>query len=96
MRKTYVVAYDVCDQKRLRRVFKKMRGFGDHVQYSVFRCDLSDQERNLMIEALWDLIKHDEDQVLIFDIGPSDGRADGAVRMLGKAKPPPEHKARII
>ncbi|MFO0762685.1 MAG: CRISPR-associated endonuclease Cas2, partial [Byssovorax sp.] len=37
MRHTYVVAYDVCDPKRLRQVHKTMRGFGDALQLSVFR-----------------------------------------------------------
>ena len=32
MRSTYLVCYDICDDKRLRRVFKVMRDFGDHLQ----------------------------------------------------------------
>ena len=31
MRQTYIVAYDVCDPKRLRKVFRTMRGWGDHL-----------------------------------------------------------------
>ena len=76
MRNVYLVAYDICDSKRLRRVYKAMRGYGDHLQFSVFRCELSDRERAEMISELGGLIAHDEDQVLVIDIGPADGRAN--------------------
>jgi len=45
MRQTYVVAYDISDPKRLRKVYKTMRGYGEHVQLSVFRCELTEMER---------------------------------------------------
>ena len=38
MRQSYLVCYDISDDKRLRKVFKTMRGYGDHLQYSVFEC----------------------------------------------------------
>ena len=40
MRRTYIVCYDIADPKRLRNVFKKMRAWGDHLQFSVFECQL--------------------------------------------------------
>src|SRR5690606_35574631 len=45
MRTAYVVTYDICEPKRLRRVYRIMLGYGDHLQYSVFRCELTDRER---------------------------------------------------
>ncbi len=41
MRNTYLVTYDIRDDKRLRKVFKAMRDFGDHLQYSVFECQFT-------------------------------------------------------
>ena len=41
MRSSYLVCYDICDDKRLKKVFKAMRGFGDHLQYSVFECQFT-------------------------------------------------------
>lgn len=41
MRNTFLVCYDICDDKRLRKVFRTMRDFGDHLQYSVFECQFS-------------------------------------------------------
>lgn len=38
MRSTYLVCYDICNDKRLRKVFQVVRGYGDHLQYSVFEC----------------------------------------------------------
>ena len=45
MRNVYLVTYDIRDDRRLRAVFKVMSGFGQHVQYSVFRCELSPANR---------------------------------------------------
>ena len=36
MRTTYLVCYDIADDKRLRRVFKTCGNFGDHLPVSVF------------------------------------------------------------
>ena len=41
MRNTFLVTYDICQDKRLAKVHKTMRGFGDHLQYSVFECQLT-------------------------------------------------------
>src|SRR5690606_2499180 len=37
----YLVTYDIRDDKRWRRVFKTMKGFGEWLQLSVFQCRLS-------------------------------------------------------
>ncbi len=65
MRNRFLVSYDICDQKRLRRVFKTMRGFGDALQYSVFLCDLSPSERIILLEKLTLIINHREGQVML-------------------------------
>ncbi|NOX53381.1 MAG: CRISPR-associated endonuclease Cas2 [Planctomycetes bacterium] len=84
MRNTYLVCYDICDDKRLRRVFKTMRDFGDHLQYSVFECQLSPADLARCRDALSQIIKHDEDQVLFVDLGPSEGRGDRVITALGR------------
>lgn len=96
MRNRYLVTYDVSDDKRLRRTFKCMRGYGDPLQYSVFRCDLSPQERVLMIGALADIIHHTEDQVLIFNLGPAEGRASVSFEVLGRPSSPPERGVVVV
>jgi CRISPR-associated protein Cas2 len=83
MRTTYLVCYDVADDKRLRRAFKICRNFGDHLQYSVFECDLNPAEKIELESALSGVIKHDEDQVLFVSLGPAEGRGDRVIGALG-------------
>lgn len=96
MRHTYLVAYDVCDPKRLRKVFKTMRGHGDHLQLSVFRCELSARELIELRAALTKIIDASEDQVLFVSVGPADGRAAAAFATLGRPETPPDRVAVVV
>ena len=96
MRSAYIVSYDVCDPKRLRKVFKTMRGFGDHIQLSVFRCELNEAEKVRMVTKVDKLLHHVEDQVLIINIGPAPGRSDRCVKSLGRAYVPKYREAVIV
>lgn len=80
---TFLVCYDVANDKRLRRVFKTCKNYGTHLQYSVFECDLNTRERTKLERELRDIIKHDEDQVLFVSLGPSEGRGDRVIASLG-------------
>ncbi len=84
MRRAYLVTYDICEAKRLREVFKTMRGHGDHLQYSVFRCELNRSELVLLQDRLTEIIHHTEDQILFIDLGPISGRGDNCIEALGK------------
>lgn len=92
----YVVSYDIMDPKRLQRVHKTMKGFGDPIHYSVFRCNLSPKGRVEMIAALTDLIKHDLDRVMIVDLGPLEGRVEERIEFLGVHPSDTERKAIIV
>jgi CRISPR-associated protein Cas2 len=74
VRRIYIVAYDISHPKRLRKVFKTLKGFGDHLQLSVFRCDIDDGQRVRLEARLRDIIEPAEDQVIFVDLGPTDGR----------------------
>ena len=84
MRTFYPVCYHVCDDKRLRKVFKTMRGFGDHLQYSVFECQLTAADLVRLRAELGGIIHHKEDQVLFVNLGPAEGRGDRVITALGK------------
>ncbi len=84
MRRFYLVTYDISDPRRLRRVFKTMRGFGAHLQFSVFQCDLTQIARIEMQAVLEGIIHHDEDRVLIIDLGPAEARTVQGIQALGK------------
>ena len=84
MKTRYIVSYDICDQKRLRLVHNTVLGYGEPLQYSVFCCDLSASERIMLISDLSPIIEHREDQVMLIDIGPADGRGQQSIETLGK------------
>ena len=84
MRNRWIVCYDICEPKRLRLVYKILRGYGDWMQLSVFRCELSDRERVVLRGLLSEVVNHDEDQVIFVDIGPAEGRGATAIETLGK------------
>ncbi len=85
MRSTYLVCYDIADDKRLRKVFKTMRDFGDHLQYSIFECQFTPIDLARCWHVLGEIIKHNEDQVLFVDLGPSEGRGERVITALGIA-----------
>ena len=96
MRNRYIVTYDITDDRRRTAVYKCLRGFGDHLQYSVFRCDLIERRRVELIAALYELIDHATDQVLVIDLGPVDGRAAICVSSIGRAYTNPERIVVIV
>ena len=96
MRSRYLITYDITDDSRRTAVFKALRGFGDHLQYSVFRCDLSDRQRAAMVAVIDPLLDHDVEQVLVVDLGPVDGRASSCVYSLGRPYANPERRVIIV
>ena len=84
MRASYLVCYDICDDKRLRKVFQILRSYGDHLQYSVFECQLTKTDLIRLRSELAQVIQHREDQVLFVDLGPAEGRGDRVITALGK------------
>lgn len=91
----YVVAYDISDPKRWRRVFKTMKGYGRWLQLSVFHCRLDGGRRAEMAMTLEHLIDRDADHVIILDLGPAED-VELAVESLGKSFEPIERRAVVI
>ncbi len=80
----YIVAYDIAHERRWRRVFKLMHGYGRWLQLSVFQCRLTARRRAEMARRLEETIHGTEDHVLILDLGPADA-VDPRVESLGKS-----------
>jgi CRISPR-associated protein Cas1 len=57
--------------------------YGNHLQYSIFECDLNPRERGRLEEELKGLIKAEEDQVLFVSLGPAEDRGDRVITALG-------------
>jgi CRISPR-associated protein Cas2 len=79
----YIVTYDISDDRRWRRVFKLLHGYGRWLQLSVFQCRLSAYRRAEMARRLEEMIHGRDDHVLILDLGLAD-KVDPRVESLGK------------
>lgn len=80
----YLVTYDISSPKRWRKVYQTLLGFGEHVQLSVFRCDLTATRLVRLKSALDNQIHHQEDQVLIVKLGRSNAQVIDGIEVLGR------------
>jgi CRISPR-associated protein Cas2 len=83
--KWWLVCYDVRDPKRLRKCARHMEGYGERVQYSVFRCWMSKEQ----VERLrWELTEMlaPEDEVMLIPLPQAS--VDGIVGIHGSDHPP--------
>ena len=91
----YIFTYDISNQRRWRRVFKLIQGYGEWLQLSVFQCRLT-RRRYAELEArLCELIKNGEDHVLIVNVGSADG-IDLKIKSIGKIYSKIERQAVVI
>lgn len=66
--RSFLVCYDIRNPKRLNKVYTTMRGYGEHIQYSVFLCELTEVLHNQLQEELTQLIDWKEDQILFIPL----------------------------
>jgi CRISPR-associated protein Cas2 len=93
-RRRYLVAYDICDPRRLRRVCGVMESYGQRLQYSVFLCDLSLGERADLERAVLAVMDLTEDSVVQIDLGPPSACAE--MRFLGRRRTLPPTGPQIV
>lgn len=63
-----IVAYDICDRKRLARVAKHCEDYGMRIQYSVFECRLEADRFDLFWDGLFELIDESEDCITAYPV----------------------------
>ncbi len=83
------MSYDVSNDKRRTTVFKTLLDNGDHVQFSVFLCELSRRELAELRGNLIEAINNKQDQVIILDLGAADGELKSVLECVGKPYLPP-------
>jgi CRISPR-associated protein Cas2 len=88
---TYLVAYDISNPKRLRKVAQTCEDFGLRRQYSVFLCRLSATDMVKLKSRLYDIINLQEDQVQIV---PLCNRCAAQIEALGR--PAEAHDAKDV
>jgi CRISPR-associated protein Cas2 len=66
----HLVCYDIRDQKRWAKVFKILKGYGEHLQYSIFRVRMS---KTQLEKLRWQLteVMDEEDDLMIVRLCPS-------------------------
>lgn len=68
MKANYLVCYDIGNPKRLSKVFRLMKGWGLHIQYSVFHCSLTWPKLIELKERLNSIVEEQEDDVRIYPL----------------------------
>jgi CRISPR-associated protein Cas2 len=63
--KWWLVCYDVRDPERLRKAARHMEGYGERMQYSVFRCWMTRREVERLRWELTELLAGEDDVILI-------------------------------
>lgn len=87
MRRCYLVCYDIHHPKRLRRVHKVLKGYGEPWQFSVFFCVLKDVDRTRLQSDLEQQMNLKQDQAMIVDLGPDEEQARKAATVIGLPLP---------
>ncbi len=91
----YIITYDIRNDRRWRKLFKTMHGYGQWLQLSVFQCRL-DRMRVLHLEEdIRTIVNQREDHVLIVDLGPAE-QIRPRVRSIGAVFEPVQRKAVIV
>lgn len=91
----YIVTYDIGEPRRWRRLFKLMHGYGEWLQLSVFQCRLTRRRRVELAAAINEVINHNQDHVLILDLGSVD-RVELRVESMGKTYAPVSREPIIV
>lgn len=91
----YIVVYDIGNDRRWRRVYKTMQGFGEWLQLSVFQCRLSRKRRAELETRLREIVKSEEDHVLLIDIGPAE-RTELLIESLGRTYAKLERRPTVL
>ena len=89
-----MLAYDIADPKRLRRVCSLMEDHGERLQYSVFLCDLSVAEVAELEAAVTAVMHLAHDSVIRIDLGPAFSSA--AIRTIGRGRNIPHAGPQIV
>lgn len=94
-RTRYLLAYDIRNPGRLRRVHEVAKAWGDPLQYSVFVCDLTRAELIGLRSELVEEMNEREDSVSIFNLGEPQGRGLDCIEFIGRRRPLPDGRAEI-
>jgi CRISPR-associated protein Cas2 len=96
MRRCYLVCYDVREPRRLRRVHRLLKGYGEPWQFSVFFCPIKDIDRVRLERQLREIINLSEDEVLLLSLDADTETARARATVLGLGRPVPSNSVVVI
>lgn len=64
----YLVSYDVVDDRRRNKIAKRLKDYGERVQYSVFECLLDEEKIKELKEKVMLFLNEDEDSIRIYGL----------------------------
>ncbi len=67
-----VVTYDIADDRRRLRVMKLLEGYGEHVQESVFECDVTQTAYQRMLREVHRAVDLRADSVQVYHLCAAD------------------------
>lgn len=67
-KKFCVVAYDISDDKRRKKVIKTIEKYGRRINYSVFECLFTDTQLRKVQQQVSMIIDHYEDSVIFYPL----------------------------
>jgi CRISPR-associated protein Cas2 len=86
-RRYYLFCYDIASDnegdKRRNKVFEALLARGDHVQFSVFICELNPRELAELRDTLIGILDHKKDQILYIDLGAAPNPLDTGIQAIG-------------
>ena len=80
----HIVAYDICNARRMKKVAALCLDYGVRVQYSIFEFDLDERLTKRFLSELAALIDPKEDRVMVVPVCESCRKS---IRCLGKIVP---------
>jgi CRISPR-associated protein Cas2 len=67
-----IVSYDIPDDRRRTKVMQTLKDFGRHVQYSVFECDLKQEDYQRLRQKLEKMVNKKEDNLRFYVLSQED------------------------
>jgi len=64
----FVISYDIKNDKKRTKVCNALKDFGNHVQYSVFECELKEKDYSKMLSKILPLIDKNNDSLRIYSL----------------------------
>src|SRR5579884_3360408 len=98
MLRAYLLSYDIGDAKRLRAMHRLAKAHGRPLQYSVFTCLLTRENRIRLAQRIDGIIDRTKDRVVLLDLGSVADRESWIppVEVFGRQDIPAQRSAIIV